>query len=154
MNWTETFRWSVAPTIEAAPDTTDHPKVSGSPSGSEAVEPKLWLVPSFEADGPVMVPGFGAAFGGADGFTVTEKAAGARLNVPPVELEVCDKEIVADPDACGVTVIVGVLPQLLNVSEIGETVATAELLDATATTRLVEPVRLQPLLPSPFVGFT
>jgi hypothetical protein len=85
---------------------------------------------------------------------VTEKAAGATSKVPPVVFEVCESETCAVPAASGVTVIEGVAPQLVNVIELGETVATAGALEDTETTSEVDPVRLQPDFPSPFVGFT
>ena len=80
--------------------------------------------------------------------------AGARLKVPPVLFDVCDSVTVADPIATGVTVSVGVTPQLVNVIEDGLTVATPALLELTATTRVADPVRLQPFLPSAFRGVT
>ena len=80
--------------------------------------------------------------------------AGARLNVPPVLLEVWLTLIVAEPSATGVTVSVLVSPQDVKVTELGLTVATAVLLDETDRPSVVLPVRLQPFLPSPFRGAT
>ena len=90
----------------------------------------------------------------AGATTLTTKVAGARLNVPLVLFEVWLTLIVVDPTPCGVTVMVGVSPQLENVIELGETVATPGFVDATETTSVVLPVWLQPFLPSPFVGST
>src|SRR6266511_3095780 len=87
-----------------------------------------------------------------DAATVTVNVAGARLNVPSVVLDVSLTLIVVAPCATGVTVSVFISPQDANVSEDGLTVATAGLLDATERARVVEPVRLQPLLPSPFLS--
>ena len=60
----------------------------------------------------------------------------------------------AVPMPTGVTVRVGVSPQLVNVTDDGLTVATAALELATETVSVVLPVRLQPDLPSPLRGVT
>ena len=65
--------------------------------------------------------------------------------------EACDTETVALPALTGVTVSVGVSPHEVNVTDDGLTVATAVSEDATLSVSTVEPVRLQPFLPSPFV---
>src|SRR5450830_157876 len=94
----------------------------------------------------------GAVFEGGATFTVN--VAGARLKVPPVSFDVWARLIVAEPAACGVTVSVGVAPQLAKVTVEGLTVATDVSLEDTDTTSVVEPVRLQPCLPSSFRGWT
>jgi hypothetical protein len=90
----------------------------------------------------------------SEDVTVTSNAAGRRLNVPPVLLEVWLSVMAADPTPCGVTVMVGVAPQDVKVIDVGDTVATAELDEFTATTRVVWPVRLQPFFPSSPKGST
>ena len=89
----------------------------------------------------------GGVFGG--GVTLTVNVAGARLNVPPVLLEVWLTLIVAVPWLCGVTVSVLTSPQDAKVTELGLTVAIPALLDETDRPSVVLPVRLQPGLPSP-----
>jgi hypothetical protein len=65
--------------------------------------------------------------------------------------------IVALPALTGVTVRLGPFvefTQLVNVMLEGLTVATDVLLDASEIEAVVLPVKLQPFLPSPFVGST
>jgi hypothetical protein len=91
-------------------------------------------------------------FAGAVTFAV--KLAGAKLNEPPVVLETSVSEIVALPAATGVTLTVTTSPQLVQVIDAGETMATLELLLLRDVTNVVAPVKLQPFLPSPFLGVT
>ena len=86
--------------------------------------------------------------------TFTLKVAGGKLNVPPVLFEVWATLMVVVPTPTGVTVSVGVEPQPVNVTWDGETVATEVELELTATTRVVEPVKLQFFLPSSSVLLT
>lgn len=58
------------------------------------------------------------------------------------------------PTPWGVTVRAGLALQLSKVTLLGLTVATAVSLEFTAATSVVEPVRLQPFLPSPFLAIT
>src|SRR5829696_5580984 len=109
----------------------------------------------FAYEAPAVTPAtvtVGAVFGG--GETLTVNVAGARLNVAPVSLEVSLKLMVAEPWATGVTVSGTMSPQDPKVTELGLTVATAVSLEATDTTRVLLPVRLQPFLPSSFLGVT
>src|SRR5450756_1363499 len=95
----------------------------------------------------------GAVFDGAGAVTFTVKVTGARLNVAPVLLLVWEALIVAEPAATGVTVNGFVSPQLVKVTEEGLTVATPVLLELRLRTRVVVvPWKLQPFLPSPFLG--
>jgi hypothetical protein len=76
------------------------------------------------------------------------------LKVPPVLLLIWLSVIVEEPALSGMTVTVGTSPQLENVMLAGEAVATEGLLEFTLTTSVVDPVRLQPFLPSPFCVMT
>ena len=57
----------------------------------------------------------GGVFAGGGAVTLTVNVAGAKLNVPPVLLDVWLTVIDAEPTPTGVTVRVGVAPQLANV---------------------------------------
>jgi hypothetical protein len=94
----------------------------------------------------------GGVFGG--GTTWTVNAAGTRLKDAPVVLETCVSLTSAEPAAPDVTVTVLTSPQLPKVREAGLTVATDASLECTETTRVDDPVRLQPFLPSPLRGTT
>src|SRR5450756_49413 len=96
----------------------------------------------------------GAVFDGAGAVTSTLKVTGARLNVPSVVLLVWEALIVVEPTPTGVTVSTFVSPQLVKVTEVGLTVATPVLLDATVSPRVVCPVKLHPDLPASSVGLT
>ncbi|HET8664241.1 MAG TPA: hypothetical protein VFM08_08000 [Nocardioides sp.] len=86
--------------------------------------------------------------------TFTVKVAGARLKLPPELFETRLRLIVVEPAAWGVTVNIRVAPQLSKVTELGLTVATPAFDEFTATTSVVDPVRLHPFLPSRFIGST
>src|SRR5581483_3184109 len=97
----------------------------------------------------------GAAGAGVQAeVTLTVKVAGAVSKLPPVLLPVWVRVIVEVPAVPGVTWIVRESPQLVNVRLDGETVAVAGFDDATEKPAVVEPVRLQPCLPSPFAWLT
>jgi hypothetical protein len=94
----------------------------------------------------------GAVLVGTGAETFTTKVAGARLNVPPLVFVPPVSEMVAVPAPTAVTVRTFVSPQAVNVTVLGETVATEVLFELTEAVNVVLPVRLQPFLPSPFVG--
>ncbi|HEX5072919.1 MAG TPA: hypothetical protein VFW03_06940 [Gemmatimonadaceae bacterium] len=94
-------------------------------------------------------------FDGVGGATFTMNVAVVKSNEPSVVFETCATVIVADPTESGVTVSVFVSPHDVKVA-VGDTltVATAGLFEETDTVSVVDPVRLQPFLPSPFLGVT
>ena len=67
----------------------------------------------------------GASFGG--GATVTVNAAGSKFNAPPVLLDVCEREIVAEPIAWTVTVTVLSAPHESKVTEPQSSVLRVEV---------------------------
>ena len=97
----------------------------------------------------------GAVFDGGGEATFTVNVAVVKSNEAPVLFETCATVIVADPTESGVTVSVFVSPHDVKVA-VGETltVATAVLFEETETVSVVDAVRLQPFLPSPFLGVT
>src|SRR5687768_8506440 len=103
----------------------------------------------------------GAVFGGGATFTmklavVTSKVVGSGLFFAPssVVFAVSVSVMVAEPAIPGVTVRVFTSPHDVNVTEDGETAATPLLLELMEKVTIDDPVRLQPFLPSPFVGTT
>jgi hypothetical protein len=106
-----------------------------------------WVTPVTETLGGVLDGG------GAETFTVN--VAGAKSKVPPLLLETWDTVIVVEPVPSARTVTVLVSLQLVNVAGfcalVRDAVATAGSLEFTPMTRVVLPVRLQPLFPS--LGF-
>src|SRR4051812_13686497 len=100
------------------------------------------------------MPTLGGVLAPPGAMTLTLKTAGPKSNNRPVLLEYSLSEIVLEPALSALTLRLGVDPQLSKVMRLGVTVATLASEDATSTTRVVLPVRLQPFLLSPLVGTT